>query len=119
MADGGTRRAIAAAYPPPPPFWRHFTSENLQKLEQIKANHLENQGHSTKKTKKWTPAELQALAVPTELRYLIPPEIPKTGSYTVFGEPQSVSATTLPQRHWFLVWELILATSSFPCSFPR
>lgn len=89
MADGGAERALSATFPPPPPFWKHFTTDNLNKLEQIKEEHSKQHTGSVRK-KKWTPAELQSLNVPAELRYLIPPEIPKTGSYNVFGEPQSV-----------------------------
>jgi mediator of RNA polymerase II transcription subunit 7 len=97
MADGGAERALPAAFPPPPPFWSHFTPENLNKLEQIKKEHLKKQTGSIQK-KKWSPTELQSLDVSAELRYLVPPEIPKTGSYNVFGEPQSVRQSFLSIR---------------------
>lgn len=87
MAEGASR-ALTAAFPPPPPFWKHFTPENLEKLEQIKKESTASKEEYRKK--KWTPAELQALKVPPELRFLIPPEAPKSGTYSVFGEPQSV-----------------------------
>ncbi|KAL1962346.1 hypothetical protein VTN77DRAFT_9759 [Rasamsonia byssochlamydoides] len=92
MAEGAPR-ALTAAFPPPPPFWKHFTPENIEKLEQIKKESSKSKEEYRKK--KWSPAELQALKVPPELGYLIPPEAPKSGSYSVFGETQSIS-TTLP-----------------------
>lgn len=88
MADGAQQRALTAAFPPPPPFWKHFTPANLQKLEEIKQEARE--GQDPKGKKKWTPAELRALKVPPELRFLIPPEVPSNGHYSVFGELQSV-----------------------------
>lgn len=93
MAEGGPR--LTAAFPPPPPFWKHFTPENLEKLEQIKKESTKSKEEYRKK--KWTPAELQALKVPPELRFLIPPEAPKSGTYSVFGEPQSVRWPFLPK----------------------
>lgn len=89
MADGAQQRAVTAAFPPPPPFWKHFTPANLQKLEEIKQE--ATKGDDTKRKKKWTPAELQALKVSPELRFLIPPEVPSNGYYSVFGEVQNVS----------------------------
>ena len=37
MADESQQRAVATAFAPPPPLWKHFTRENIDKLEQIKA----------------------------------------------------------------------------------
>lgn len=88
MADGGQQRALTAAFPPPPPFWKHFTPENIQKLEEIKQEAAKKE--DGKPNKKWSPAELRALDVPSELRFLVPPEIPSSGYYSVFGELQSV-----------------------------
>ncbi|KAL2001285.1 hypothetical protein VTN02DRAFT_1952 [Thermoascus thermophilus] len=93
MADGGQQRALTAAFPPPPPFWKHFTPEAIQKLEEIKQQAAQKEGR--KPNKKWSPAELRALDVPPELRFLVPPEIPSSGYYSVFGELQSLS-TALP-----------------------
>ncbi|EED17374.1 RNA polymerase II mediator complex protein (Med7), putative [Talaromyces stipitatus ATCC 10500] len=90
MADA--QRSLTAPFPPPPPFWKHFTTENIEKLEKIKK---ESNIPRTFKGKKWHPSELRALDVPPELRYLIPPEPPTEGSYAVFGELQSLS-TNLP-----------------------
>jgi hypothetical protein len=90
MADAGAERAVVAAFPPPPPFWKHFTSDNLNKLEHVKEEQSTPESGS-RRVRKWSPADLQSLNIPAELRYLIPPAIPKSGSYSVFGESQSVS----------------------------
>lgn len=89
MADA--QRALTAAFPPPPPFWKHFTTDNIEKLEKIKK---ESVGSKSSTGKKWTPSELRALDVSPELRYLIPPEAPKEGTYSVFGELQNVRLAT-------------------------
>jgi mediator of RNA polymerase II transcription subunit 7 len=86
MADA--QRAVAAAFPPPPPFWKHFTTENIEKLDKLKTESAKSHAQDSKK--KWSPSELQALEAPTDLRYLIPPKAPTEGSYSVFGELQSV-----------------------------
>ncbi|OKL60873.1 Mediator of RNA polymerase II transcription subunit 7 [Talaromyces atroroseus] len=93
MADG--QRALTAAFPPPPPFWKHFTPDNIDKLDKIKKESSQQSEQGDIFEKKWLPSELRALDVPPELRYLIPPEAPIEGSYSVFGELQNLS-TNLP-----------------------
>lgn len=89
MSDPNEQRAVATAFAPPPPLWKHFTRDNLDKLDQIKAEASKKNDGTTASEKQWSPAELRALDLPPELRFLVPPEIP-TGEYTVFGEPQTV-----------------------------
>lgn len=92
MADAGQQRAVTAAFAPPPPLWKHFTRENLDKLEHIKTEASKGEGEDRQRTTiKWSPADLRALDLPPELRFLVPPEIPTSGEYSVFGEMQSVS----------------------------
>ncbi|OJJ86245.1 mediator complex subunit MED7 [Aspergillus glaucus CBS 516.65] len=94
MAEAGQQRALTTAFAPPPPLWKHFNTDNIKRLEGIKKE--TSKGEDGKlHTKKWTPAELRALDLPPELRYLVPPEIPTTGHYSVFGELQNLS-TALP-----------------------
>ena len=92
MADASEQRAVATAFAPPPPLWKHFTRDNLDKLDQIKKDASKDTEGAYTGEKKWSPAELQALNLPPELRFLVPPEIP-TGEYTVFGEPQTVCSS--------------------------
>lgn len=93
MADG-QQRALTTAFAPPPPLWKHFTPDNLKKLEQIKKEASKGEDGKPQK-KKWTAAELRSLDLPPELRLLVPPDIPTSGQYSVFGEVQNVSTTDL------------------------
>ncbi|RMJ23863.1 hypothetical protein PHISP_05266 [Aspergillus sp. HF37] len=92
MAEPGQRN-LPTAFAPPPPLWKHFTPDNVRKLEDIKQDASKDRDGNPQK-KKWWPAELRALDIPPELRYLVPPELP-TESYSVFGELQDLS-TALP-----------------------
>lgn len=92
MADASEQRAVATAFAPPPPMWKHFTRDNLDKLDQVKKEASKDTDGAYTDEKKWSPAELRALDLPPELRFLVPPEIP-TGEYTVFGEPQTVCSS--------------------------
>ncbi|KAJ5784144.1 uncharacterized protein N7518_009821 [Penicillium psychrosexuale] len=94
MADESQQRAVTTSFAPPPPLWKHFTRENIDKLEQIKAEASKGEDGRLNKHKQWSAAELRALELPSELRYLVPPDIPE-GQYSVFGELQTLS-TTLP-----------------------
>ena len=92
MAEEGP---LLNAYPDPPPFYKHFTTENLERLHEI-----ENEASNSAKTSKdvaSTTSKLsteQILALPTELRYLIPPPPPADNeSFHVFGEPAKTSGT--------------------------
>ncbi|KAK2745172.1 Mediator of RNA polymerase II transcription subunit 7 [Onygenales sp. PD_40] len=87
MADTGKQK-VTAAFPPPPPFWKHFTSQNLQKLEEYKEEQKDKLDGIPKK--EWTPEALHMLELPAELRYLVPPKAPTAGSYSLFGESQTV-----------------------------
>ncbi|KLJ10781.1 hypothetical protein EMPG_13859 [Blastomyces silverae] len=86
MAEADQQK-VTAAFPPPPPFWKHFTSQNLKKLDDCKKEHEKNLG--SKQT--WTPEALRMLELPPELQFLVPPQAPTSGSYSIFGESQSVS----------------------------
>jgi mediator of RNA polymerase II transcription subunit 7 len=78
-------------FPPPPPFYQNFTTENKDRLEEIK----KNAGLST--TEDGSSSQLSAeqiLALPTELRYLVPPEPPKeSDEFKVFGTVNKANGT--------------------------
>jgi mediator of RNA polymerase II transcription subunit 7 len=57
---------LSSAFPPPPPYYKSFTSENLQLLKS---------GNVT-----------DSLDKKRELQYLVPPPAPVEGSYTTFGD---------------------------------
>jgi mediator of RNA polymerase II transcription subunit 7 len=73
---------ILSFFPDPPPFYKHFTSENLARLREIEkdAGLLDENDDKTNpysiaaSATKLSPEQI--LALPTELRYLIPPEPP-------------------------------------------
>lgn len=91
MAEAGQQRPLTTAFAPPPPLWKHFNTDNVKRLEAIKKEACRG-GDGKTRAKKWTPAELRSLELPSELHYLVPPEIPTSGHYSVFGELQSVCA---------------------------
>lgn len=90
MESASQQPAVPTAFAPPPPLWKHFTRDNLDRLEKIKNEASKGKDGRINRNKQWSPSELRALDVPQELRFLVPPEIP-TGQYSVFGELQSVS----------------------------
>lgn len=72
-------------FPPPPPFFQHFTSENQTRLKEIR----KEAGIDTSNDNEIHPSLTaeQILALPTELRYLIPPEPPADDQeFKVFGD---------------------------------
>jgi mediator of RNA polymerase II transcription subunit 7 len=73
-----------AFFPPPPPFYQHFTVENRDRLEAAKKDAgIDTTSNDENSTRLSTE---QVLALPTELRYLVPPEPPNdTEEFKVFG----------------------------------
>ncbi|CAA9966082.1 hypothetical protein CFE70_009478 [Pyrenophora teres f. teres 0-1] len=66
---------ILSFFPDPPPFYKHFTTENLKRLKEIEEEATPDNG-DTKASSATKLTTEQILALPTELRYLIPPEPP-------------------------------------------
>jgi mediator of RNA polymerase II transcription subunit 7 len=72
--------SIAALFPAPPPFYKHFSKQNLATLRQLrKAARDTHDGDND------GDGELDVFSLPSELRYLIPPEPPKDEKYISFG----------------------------------
>ena len=63
--------SLSSAFPPPPPFYKFFTSENLQLL---KSGNVPD-----------SPSKKQ------ELQYLVPPAAPVEGGYSTFGDDWPVT----------------------------
>jgi mediator of RNA polymerase II transcription subunit 7 len=75
---------LSSFFPGPPPFYKHFTAENVAALKQFKADNpsASNDGASSPQL-----SASQLLSLPTELRYLVPPEPPaEDHEFRVFGE---------------------------------
>lgn len=82
MAEQTQGRLINAPFPTPPPFYRNFTKQNVSKLRELRKEAAKNKSDGTDDSK--TP-EIDVLSLPSELRYLIPPEPPVDGRYKSFG----------------------------------
>jgi mediator of RNA polymerase II transcription subunit 7 len=92
MAEDGSG-GLENFFPPPPPFYKHFTAKNFDRLKklqesaQVEGDETEQEVSDSGLTKQ------QILNLPSELRYLIPPELPADGRYRSFGEWQDVSTS--------------------------
>lgn len=92
MAEDGP---LLNFFPDPPPFFKHFTTENLARLKEAEsaASNGDDTAHDDLSAAPKLSSE-QILALPTELRYLIPPPPPSDDeSFHVFGEPAKSSGT--------------------------
>lgn len=92
MTDQPQAGTISAAFPAPPPFYKSFTPQNLERLQE----HLESSGQqptSSPATQPITTPPLDLLSLPPELRNLIPPPPPPEGKYRSFGTLHDVSPT--------------------------
>jgi mediator of RNA polymerase II transcription subunit 7 len=75
---------LSSFFPDPPPFYKHFTAENVATLKQLKTDTAD--GNSDGATSPRLSAS-QLLSLPTELRYLVPPEPPaEDNEFRIFGE---------------------------------
>lgn len=61
----GDAQVMAAPFPTPPPFWKHFTKQNVARAKQLRNGETVDDD---------------------ELRYLVPPEPPRDGKYSSFGQ---------------------------------
>jgi len=95
MAEQQQANALAAAFPAPPPFWQHFTSENLDRIQGLRKGHTGsnlNGAPSASDSKSPSSAPVvRLLDLPPELRFLQPPEPPAYGSYRCFGDKYNLN----------------------------
>ena len=98
---------LTAPYPPPPPFWKHFTTSNLNQLK-------DRESQPT-----FDPSEPSSL--PYELRVLRPPPPPKhADSYTTFQHHHAIPpAPTLPPEHEELLFDPASLTSATGTARPH
>ena len=89
MAEEG--QGLSAFFPQPPPFYKYFTSENLERLKEIRASMTTKEKENKQDESGIGLTQQQLLELPVELRYLIPPEPPTDGKFKVFGDEQDVS----------------------------
>ncbi|KAF2097802.1 hypothetical protein NA57DRAFT_56984 [Rhizodiscina lignyota] len=74
-------------WPPPPPFYKQFTSTNVDQFKEIKQQAL---GDAYDESLLFDSKTSLAVEVPDTLRGLVPPEPPAEGQYRVFTEIQDV-----------------------------
>lgn len=81
----------SAPYPAPPPFWRYFTTANLERLRAIQQEHDNTIASSTDQP-------ISPRNLPTELRYLVPPDPPPPGTekYRTFNTEHAIDQTPQP-----------------------
>ncbi|KAI9834040.1 MAG: hypothetical protein M1819_003325 [Sarea resinae] len=90
--DQAAGNTLSAAFPTPPPFFKHFTEANLRRLEDLRKP-KESQGGSPEDRDANATTEhdpLRLAVLPSELRYLIPPEPPTAGTYRSFGDTYNI-----------------------------
>lgn len=92
MADQQQPVTISSAFPAPPPFYKHFTTENLARLETIKST-KQSAGEETSldDSVKFSPP-VDIISLPPELRYLIPAS-PPAGEYRSFNTIHGARST--------------------------
>ncbi|CAN6600485.1 mediator of RNA polymerase II transcription subunit 7 [Trichomonascus vanleenenianus] len=59
---------LSSVYPPPPPYYKRYTKENVEKLNQLKSE-----------------PDFNPSTLPEELQQLLPPEVPVDKPYRSFG----------------------------------
>ena len=80
------REVAYSVWPEPPPFYKHFTPENVERVKQLKADAAA--AHSDNASSPQLLAS-QLLNLPTELRYLLPPEPPAAeDEFYIFGKKE-------------------------------
>lgn len=94
MAEQNQARMLSAAFPTPPPFYKHFTKANVSKLRELGKEATKNK---TEGSEEEGQAAIDVLSLPTELRYLIPPEPPADGKYQSFGANYDVLPYSSPK----------------------
>ena len=98
MAEQGPPQPLMSApFPAPPPFFKHFTSENIAKVEELQKTHTES---APKNAPLSYPA---SFTLPPDLRaatlsYHNPPLPPPDGAYRLFGQNHNVRLQLLSLR---------------------
>lgn len=77
-------QSLASTYPNPPPFWKDFTSDRIDRIDELRAEHIEQNGGNA--------LTLRIPDVPEELINLQPPAEPADGRWRVFGDQYMVCA---------------------------
>lgn len=93
---------LSAAFPAPPPFYKSFTTENLEQFQQtLQKADSATQGIASPDS--LDPGKLDLTSLSPELRHLVPPAPPPDGQFRSFGisydiRPPSTSSQRVPIR---------------------
>lgn len=88
---------MKAVWPAPPPFYKNFTKQNVNELRRLRkeagvpsagpSSHTQLNGEQASELER---KDVDILSLSAELRYLIPPQLPTDGAFTIFGQPKSL-----------------------------
>ncbi|KAK4579811.1 Mediator of RNA polymerase II transcription subunit 7 [Recurvomyces mirabilis] len=94
QAQAPQQERMKAPFPGPPPFYKHFTTSNLTELRDLRRNvgSAETGIEASTLDRASGSQDVDILALPTELRYLLPPPPPVDGKYNAFGFDRSLHA---------------------------
>lgn len=81
------QRVANLFFPPPPPFYKHFTAENIARVKDLRAEAAASTDSQENRNEMLS---ARLLELPSELRYLIPPQQPADGIFRAFGEIHNV-----------------------------
>jgi len=100
---------LLAPYPPPPPFWKHFTTTNLDRLKDAGSQ------------PEFEASDAHSSSLLYELRVLQPPPPPKhADSYSAFQHHHAIPPVpTLPPEHEELVFDPTTLTSATGTARPH
>ncbi|KAI8931619.1 hypothetical protein NX059_011271 [Plenodomus lindquistii] len=104
-------------FPDPPPFFKHFTTENIARLKELEDEALGGDGIAAKDAPTTAPtlSADQISALPTELRYLIPPEPPADDDeFHVFNEKAKAKGTHVFDKNMEHISEMLRLEGIFP-----
>jgi mediator of RNA polymerase II transcription subunit 7 len=91
MAEQQQAIELSATFPDPPPFWRDFTPEKIEQLEELKSRYADQIGLDVS-------AIVRVPDVPEDLINLQPPPEPAVRKWRLFDEqiPLSVCLGDVP-----------------------
>jgi mediator of RNA polymerase II transcription subunit 7 len=105
---------ILSFFPDPPPFFKHFTTDNLARLKDIEKEAATDDDDSKPASAPKLTAE-QILALPTELRYLIPPEPPAdSDDFHVFDVVTKAKGTDVFMKNMEYIADQLRFQDVFP-----
>ncbi|KAF2766651.1 hypothetical protein EJ03DRAFT_329912, partial [Teratosphaeria nubilosa] len=80
---------LRAPFPAPPPFYKHFTKHNVAELKRLRKEAASSSADTDADP---LTTNLDITALPSELRYLLPPPLPQTSTFHSFGATHDLHA---------------------------